>query len=488
VLGRRLDRYVTSFFVWHFVMCLAAALVLYIVIDTFAKLDEFVEHEDLLETIRWILTYHLYQIPALMGQFIPIVTLIAGVICLARLARYNELNAMKASGISMHRALVPIYLCTLVIGSLAAANQELLVPDLEGKIRSVRLEALKTQEIYTKLHIFDEETRNTVYIPRLENAALGYHLAGVEARPQQTEGVLAPAPSFLGGQAIWAADTLFLFLPVEGEPGKFTHKALLTDSEAKDYTPPKTGSGQLPDGTPAAAIPARIGDRAYGVRFAECKRFRPLHVLRGAVITSGYQGEGTLPPIEVHTALWYDDACKSRIGDAALGSKGLWLVLGQTFSQASPTRREQVRYDADPVFCGDPPVEFAAPPERLIRSNVDPSLSSFASLQRLAVQVPVLRQRILVVLHGRVAFPLASLVLLLVAIPLLFQQEGGKSTWLGVGMALVVSLLFYFANYYCQMLGQIQGGIFGGAPALSAWIPIALFGGAGVYLLASMDT
>jgi len=493
VLGRRLDRYVTSFFVWHFLACLAASLVLYIVIDTFAKLDEFVEHEDLLETIRWIFTYHLYQIPALLSQFIPIVTLIAGVICLARLARYNELNAMKASGISIHRALVPVYLCTLAIGGLAAANQELLVPDLEGRIRTVRLEALKSQEVYTKLHVFDEGTRSTVYIPRLDNAAPGWHLSRVEAKPQQAGGALPPAPSFAGGQAIWAGDTLFLFLPVEGEQGTFTRKALLADTEAKQYSPPNDPSSRLADGTPAYAITAKIGDRAYDVRFAECERMRRLRLLRaargvGVLITSGYQGEDTLPPIDLHTALWYDDACKRAIGDGAIGSKGVWLAQGQTYVQSSPTRRETVLFDGDPVTCGNPPVEFAATPQRLIQSNVDPSLSSFASLQRLSRQVPVLRQRITVVLHGRVAFPLASLVLLLVAIPLLFQEEGGKSSWTGMGMALIVSMLFYFANYYCQMLGQLPGGIFSGAPGMSAWVPIILFGGAGAYLLATMET
>ena len=39
MLGRRLDRYVTSFFLWHFVLVLVAVLGLYIVVETFTELD-----------------------------------------------------------------------------------------------------------------------------------------------------------------------------------------------------------------------------------------------------------------------------------------------------------------------------------------------------------------------------------------------------------------------------------------------------------------
>ena len=76
----------------------------------------------------------------------------------------------------------------------------------------------------------------------------------------------------------------------------------------------------------------------------------------------------------------------------------------------------------------------------------------------------------------------------MVAIPLLFQQEGGKSTLLGVGLALFASLCFYVVTYAFQTIGRDPEGIFGGIPWLAAWLPIVLFGAGGGFLLWNMDT
>jgi len=164
VLGRRLDRYVGFFFIWHFLICLVAIVGLYVIIDTFAHLEDFVQHEGVLEQLRWIATYHVYQTPVLLGQFLPVVTLLAGVVTLARLARYNELNAMKAAGVSMHRTLAPIFLLSLLIGALGAADQELLVPRIEEDILDVRYTARKTKDVYRDLFVYDGQNVHLTHI------------------------------------------------------------------------------------------------------------------------------------------------------------------------------------------------------------------------------------------------------------------------------------------------------------------------------------
>jgi lipopolysaccharide export system permease protein len=139
------------------------------------------------------------------------------------------------------------------------------------------------------------------------------------------------------------------------------------------------------------------------------------------------------------------------------------------------------------VYDGSP-LPFAVPPQDLIRSEGDPTLKSFRELLDYTNAPPALRQQVMLALHSRVAFPLASVVLLLVAIPLLFQQEGGKSTWVGMGLGLFVSVCFYFVNYTCQLAGQHESGVFASAPAVAAWLPILLFAAAGGVLLARMET
>jgi len=80
-------------------------------------------------------------------------------------------------------------------------------------------------------------------------------------------------------------------------------------------------------------------------------------------------------------------------------------------------------------------------------------------------------------------FPLANLVLLLVAIPVMLGYERGRGSErmaLGMGMAL-----FYFAtDFVCRTMG-IQGAL---PPLISSWLPVLIFGSVGVVLFDSMRT
>lgn len=502
MLGRRLDRYVTSFFVWHFVVCLVAVLGLYIVVDTFTELDEFVKHGKVLEQIRWIATYHLYNIPLLLGQFLPIVTLLAGIISLARLATYNELNAMKAAGVSMQRAMAPVLLCTLIIAVLAAANQELLLPRLESKIREVEFTA--KGKASTSLWFYDEKSRTTLEAEELDNRVEGKALRRVEivADPEVgPDGQVLRSATLRAAKAIWAGRWIFLLnghtTDVRGKTHPFDCRLVRVGALAVEFDPARKRAGRLADGTPAylmrgrADLPARrfaraadgeepsevlldpLGNRPLSVQFDSVELTKRYRVIFNGHITGSYAGEETQPPIALRVALWH---------------KGKWIGRAQTYREeakgTAEAHRRLIVYDGQAV-----PIH--APPAELVRKRVDPSLKSFAYLLGKARENPRnrrLRQRIFVLLHARFAFPFANIVLLLMAIPLLFQQEGGKSTWIGVGLALLVSLCFYFFTYFCQFAGQDPNGVFGGMPALAAWLPVGVFGLGGGILFSNINT
>jgi len=475
VLGRRLDRYVGFFFIWHFLLCLVAILGLYVVVDTFAKLDDFVEQEGLVRQIGSIARYHAYQIPPLIGQFLPVVTLIAGVITFARLARYNELNAMKAAGVSIHRTLAPVFIAALVIGALGAANQEFLVPYIEPDIRAVRVEVRKTKSVYKDLFVFDTDTETTVWVRRLENAVPGLELNGLTIAPTETPDATPPrgAITVRGAQGIWVGHWIFLFsgeeLGSDGQYGPLAHRTLTTDTEAADFLLPPHPDARVPTPQSPVAIPGRRGSTELAVTFTACKRRSGCYLIDGGQLTGAFKGASTSAPTSVQAALWH---------------KGRWYGSARTYRQDSPLRRQEIAYDGDPL-----PLKLD--PTRLLKSGTDPTLNSFPQLLdalRLTHDNPLIRQKILVLLHARVAFPLASLVLLLVAIPFVFQQEGGKGTWFGVGLALLISLSFYFVSYAFQIVGQNPQGVFGSTPALAAWLPILVFTTAGIILTARMDT
>ena len=80
-------------------------------------------------------------------------------------------------------------------------------------------------------------------------------------------------------------------------------------------------------------------------------------------------------------------------------------------------------------------------------------------------------------------FPLANLVLLLVAIPVMLGYERGRgSERMALGMGL--ALIYFATDFVCRSLG-IQGAL---SPVLASWIPILLFGSLGVVLFDSVRT
>lgn len=465
---RRLDRYIVSFFLWHFVLCLFAVVGLYVVIDTFAKLDEFAEQATFWAQLRWIVRYHAYQVPVLLGQFLPVVTLLAALISLARLARNNELNAIKAAGVSLQRTICPVLVAALGIGLLGALNQELLVPSLEHGILNTRL-ALKGEDVYDDLFVYDSDKDVTVWVRFLEAAVPGYEVSGVEVFPRKSGGAVGNEPTIRGAQGVWVDRWLFLWggetKDSDGRWQPHTNSALTMERRTEDFAPPGPRK-QDGSGNGLFRIPAQRGDKPLEVRFTRYIYHPRMYLLRGGQLTGALKNGASPPPTFISAAVWH---------------KGKWIGHAQTYRQVTPRRREEIVYDGAPL-------PLTATPAELKKGTTDPMLKRFGELLKLARRFPAVRQKYLVVLHGRLAFPLASVVLLLVAIPLLFQQEGGKSTWGGMGLALLVSLCFYVVNYALQIIGQQPAGVFGNAPALAAWLPILIFAMAGAILTARMDT
>ncbi|HUT37319.1 MAG TPA: LptF/LptG family permease [Planctomycetota bacterium] len=478
MLGRRLDRYIGLFFVWHFILCLTAIVLLYVLVDTFAKLDDFIEQDSVIAFLRWIVIYHAYQVPVLLTQFLPLVTLLAGVISITRLARYNELNAIKAVGVSLHRALAPILLCSLAVAALAAANQELLVPSLAPDLVDIRARGTR-RDTYTDLSSFDRNNNATVWVSKLEYALPGFELAGVEVRsraapdparkaggpPQWTAG-----PWVRGADAVWVDRWLFLWngeaKDAQGQWKPLEHMAMPTTEDATRFTLPRK-QGTASELAPVVRIHADRDGHPVEVIFSSWTYKGALRLILGGQLTCPLSGEQAPAPIFIQAALWRDQ-------------EKAWLGRANTYL-ARETRRDEIIYDGEPL-------PFTIPPHQLIKSEADPTLKSFRELLQYHNDPPALRQKKLVLLHSRVAFPLSSIVLLLVAVPLLFQQEGGKSTWVGMGLALLVCMGFYVVNYLSQLAGQNPEGLFASAPALAAWLPILSFAALGGVLMARMNT
>ncbi|MFH1857168.1 MAG: LPS export ABC transporter permease LptG [Candidatus Omnitrophota bacterium] len=122
---RILDRYLTKEFLVPFFYCLMVFIFLYIIIDLFSHLDEILRDN---VQIQILIKYYLSFIPMILIQTMPIAALISTLYILGNLNHYNEITAMRASGISLWRLILPFLIIAMVISFAALCINEKLVP------------------------------------------------------------------------------------------------------------------------------------------------------------------------------------------------------------------------------------------------------------------------------------------------------------------------------------------------------------------------
>lgn len=100
-----IDKYILRNVVTPLVYCLLAFLMLFVIFDLFSNFSDFIEANT---PIFNVLRFYLYLIPAVLIFIVPISLLLAILYGLSQLTRNNELTAMRASGVSLYRLMVPI--------------------------------------------------------------------------------------------------------------------------------------------------------------------------------------------------------------------------------------------------------------------------------------------------------------------------------------------------------------------------------------------
>lgn len=123
---RVIDRYLVRGFLWALAYCVALFSMLFIVIDTFNNLDDFLKNA---VPAKVVLSYYAYYLPAIFVQIIPAATLVALLYTLGNFSKHNEIVAMKSGGMSVSRTVLPyVFLAALISFSVLYLN-ETLVPD-----------------------------------------------------------------------------------------------------------------------------------------------------------------------------------------------------------------------------------------------------------------------------------------------------------------------------------------------------------------------
>ena len=126
-----IDRYLLKQFLKSFGICFFSLAGLFVVIDLFANLDEFLAAGDQYgSTLSLVSKYYCYRTLMFFDRTVGILTLLAAMFTLAWLQRHSEMTALMAAGISKGRIIRTIVIAVAVISLGAAASREIVIPSI----------------------------------------------------------------------------------------------------------------------------------------------------------------------------------------------------------------------------------------------------------------------------------------------------------------------------------------------------------------------
>lgn len=152
-----LHKYLLKEFFSFLIYCILAFLVIFILIDVVEKLDTLIDNK---VGFNIIILYYAFSLPYIIILTIPVAMLLTTMFSLGRLVGDNEITAMKASGVSFYRILIPLYVFSLCMGIILMVFTEYIVPqtnryreDIETQGNNFRLTLSRIREM-DQSHIF----------------------------------------------------------------------------------------------------------------------------------------------------------------------------------------------------------------------------------------------------------------------------------------------------------------------------------------------
>jgi lipopolysaccharide export system permease protein len=130
-----IDRQMVRGYFKAYFVCLTSLLSLYVVVDLFNHLDDFTRKgTNFLGTLKIIGTYYTYQVIQIFDRLCEAITLMAAVFTVTWMQRCNEQVPLLSAGVSTRRIVLPVLLCAWSMLSLAALNQEFLIPRIANRL------------------------------------------------------------------------------------------------------------------------------------------------------------------------------------------------------------------------------------------------------------------------------------------------------------------------------------------------------------------
>ncbi|MBL9093785.1 MAG: LptF/LptG family permease [Planctomycetaceae bacterium] len=218
---RIIDRYLLVQYLKTFFICWASLTGLYIVVDAFSNLDEFMKYAE--ESGRGLVTilaeFYTFRAIFFFDRASAILAMISAMFTITWIQRHNELTALMAAGLSRIRVVRPILIAAALITVGAAVSREFVIPQLRDQLTRDPKDLIgdATNEMNTQV---DHESGVILK---------GQFTQAKEQKIHRPTFVLPPGLDYFG-KHISAVDAFYL-APQDGRPGGYLFRPLTSPLE-----------------------------------------------------------------------------------------------------------------------------------------------------------------------------------------------------------------------------------------------------------------
>lgn len=180
---RILSGYILKEFFSYLIYILLAFIAIFILVDSVENLDHFIDEK---VGVKITMLYYLFYLPYIVVLTMPVAMLLTTMFSLGRLVSDNEITAMKVSGVSLYRILLPLYMLALFVGLIVMLFAEYVVPkttrfqeDIKNLGKEFRFSLSKNREmdrakvflansdgsvVFARNYLSEENRANNVFI------------------------------------------------------------------------------------------------------------------------------------------------------------------------------------------------------------------------------------------------------------------------------------------------------------------------------------
>jgi lipopolysaccharide export system permease protein len=154
-----LDRYLVKQFLQTIFFGLIAFTLIFVVIDMMENLDDFIDQS---VAAPVILHYYFVFSPDIIKLITPIAVLFGALFTAGKAAQLSELTAIKASGISMYRFMLPFLITAFFISMFSIYFAGYLVPMANKTKLNIEMNYLKKGFTYSGSNIFFQDSKTRI--------------------------------------------------------------------------------------------------------------------------------------------------------------------------------------------------------------------------------------------------------------------------------------------------------------------------------------